>query len=80
MVISPFTAQVLAWAKSMNSVEKVVRASYQMQKLDDDKDAFSHFLESGSLRPKFLRSGLSAVCPNYVKQYSCLEQTIQAMF
>lgn len=44
------------WAKSMDSIEKVVKAVNQVKDLDKDEDAFSRFLETGGLPMKKLRS------------------------
>ena len=37
------------WAKSMDSIDMAVKAVNQVKDLDKDEDAFSRFLETGSL-------------------------------
>lgn len=47
--------QVIAWARSMEGIQDVVKAVNQMKELDGNKDAFARFLDTGRLPSKKLR-------------------------
>ena len=60
------------WAKSMDSIRMVVKAVNQVKDLDKDEDAFSSFLETGSLPLKKLRSAVLNHDPRlYLSVFAC---------